>query len=204
MKLLPNTKNRCGDWDRLGGARNEMTARLLVGVLFVLAAAPGGMRLGALQQPDLRAIASRDTDPAILRKVLDRLGAVDEPPEFWAHIVSDTRFSPVHRRLCLYSLFRRHAAGKRVDFFFALPHAETWFAKQHVTEATYASKVPVKRPAGQTVFMLRPELPPGNSSAIYLRLSGMVTCDEFLDLMRGKAQNPRVSILEVGINDVPD
>lgn len=52
--------------------------------------------------------------------------------------------------------------------------------------------------------MLRPEMPPGNDSAIYLRLSGSIAIMNFLDLIHGKdARDSGLRILEVGISDVP-
>jgi hypothetical protein len=173
--------------------------------LFLLGGAGGGVGLGAFQQSDLRVIASADADLVTLRRALDRLGPVEEPPEFWLNIISDRRFSPAHRRLCLDSFFKRHAVGARVDSCFALLHRAVSFSDAQVRDATHFSLVPVKRPPGQSVFMLRPELPAGNDSAIYIRLSTTVTTADFLMMMRGnKPRGSGVRILEVGINDVPD
>jgi len=178
--------------------------RWLLSLAFlVLATSAVGGHLVALWDSDLRVIASPDTDLATLRKALNHLGAVEEPSDFWVRIVSNAQYSPTHRRLCLYALFQRHAVGARLDSFFASP-AAAWFKEEQVRDATTFSKLPVKRPDGQSIFMLRPELPPGNDSAIYLRLAGMVTIEEFFALILGKAQDPRVRILEVAINDVPD
>jgi hypothetical protein len=160
-------------------------------------------------RPDpLAVIRDPLASPAQVRAAAAALGPAREPPELWASIANDETYPPEHRRACLFVLFRRHVRPGmplwRIGEMLASP---TWLREENVRPfESLHGKLPVTLEPGTQVFAIRPDLPPGNPSTIYLKVSGTGLSAAALTrvLLTGSpdAEDAERTVLEVGDSEV--
>jgi hypothetical protein len=154
------------------------------------------------------ALLSRIKDPAATEPELLRaisvlpLGA--EPPSFWAELASDPALTSDHRRLTVVALFRRHVTpGLDLgELRSALGGAE-WLHDEDVTVvAALAGKLPVGWSPEDTVVAVAvlPGLDGGRNWTVYLRISGRLSREEFLEAVRAGEPPGGRRVLELGLD----
>jgi hypothetical protein len=160
----------------------------------------------SMEKPPLSVIAAKDVPEMELRNAIRELGPVTEPAQFWVNIANDSAYGMVHRRYCIFQLFKRHVPpGSKLSELYPRLNGPKWLRDEDVAIfGTLGGKIPVKWTFEDTVFCLRvfPDLP-GDVWAIYLRISGKIDCDVFIKLLRGERVDPQfrnAKVLEVGFN----
>ncbi len=159
--------------------------------------------LGGADRDEWAILRSPDCSYDVVRSTLERLGPATENSSIWPTLINDSRRPADNRRICLFAFFRRHAPGKTLGAFFEQDRVRFWFAPDEARDASNFSEIPVERRAKDSVFMLRPNLPPGNDSALYLRVSGHVELRSILELLRGMpTAASKARIIEIGVSEI--
>ena len=99
-------------------------------------------------------------------------GVTGEPPQFWASIADDPRYTKKHRMLCIHQLVKRHVRPGMTLRQMALQlNGATWVNPNEVWHfSIIGGYVPVDGdPNRDDIFSL---LTPGNESAIYVSFRG--------------------------------
>jgi hypothetical protein len=156
----------------------------------------------------LSIIADPKTDRQTLIQAIQQLGPVTEPASFWSAIANNAEYNQVARRWAVWELFRRHVEPDitLADLASVLDNP-TWLADEAVSIVTVlGGRIPVKWTVEDTVFVLLvfPDLPNGpyKSWGVYLRVSGQVDRESFINVLRGQPVSAEVSnaqVLEYGL-----
>jgi hypothetical protein len=160
------------------------------------------------QNKDYRLIADKRASKQELLAAVRTLHDVVEPPSFWSDIANDAEYSSDHQRICIFQLFSRHVhAGMTLLQLAAVLNKPRWLKRENIMKITSLyGKVPVLFNLEDSIFAIRPGLPPENYSAIYLRIRGKeVEPDGLFDLLKGISDGHRYGekvVLEVGDSEV--
>ena len=139
-----------------------------------------------------------------------RVADTDISATAWAKLANDPAYSPLHRRICVFELFRRHVhPGSTAANIASLLDRPTWLLDEHVRELEdIGGRVPpVTLNADDSVFaidVLPPTAPVSDLWSIYLRMRGQLDRDAFSGLLRGTAPaGPEAGavVLEIGFVD---
>jgi hypothetical protein len=136
----------------------------------------------------LARIADPDVGEGQLAAALEQLPAGSEPASFWLDIANDPRYAARHRRRALLELFRRHVPrGTTLAELGALLAGADWLRDEDVDVVDAAAgKLPVSVTLDDTVFVVRLLPDDDEPAAVYLRIAGHVTRDDFIAAIRGR------------------
>ena len=152
----------------------------------------------------LSTIGDPGTGEPELAAAIEKLPPGAEPASFWLDIASDSRYGVNHRRRAVVELFRRHVPpGTTLGELGGLLAGAEWLRDEDIAVVgAVAGKIPVSWTFDDTVFVLI-LLPDddADSTAVYLRVGGKVSPDDFIAVIRGRggAEDAAAApILEVG------
>lgn len=162
-----------------------------------------------MNQPDIRSfeellavVADPGASESAVDSALEALSRqpAKEAPAFWIAVVVGPNQPSWHRRRALLTFFRRFATGMPLDILVAIPGIGRVLASDHLYDRTMAAKLPFDRHRGASVIMLRPELPDGDDTAIYLLFSQPISPAQLADLAAAGWAHSGNSIVSVGIS----
>lgn len=151
-------------------------------------------------------IRDRAASDAEWVSALALLQETSEPPTFWSEIANDPSYPAAHRRRAVFQLLRRHAhGGMTLGELARLLNGPSWLSRPQVRAVAHLhGKIPVSLGPDRSVFAIRPELPAGDNSAIYLGIAGHEIDEENLfSILKGRA-GPRDEdpiVLEIGLSE---
>lgn len=181
-----------------------MRTRLaLLSLIMILSVVVSGSHLGKDNRHDMNNLLSIIADPQTnkerLIRAIQSLGTVTETANFWTKIANSEQYSQYHRRIAVFQLFKRYVSrGMTLSELAQVVDNPSWLAKENISIVdSLGGKIPVKWTFEDTVLVLGvfPELPDGRYDhwAIYLRVSGKVTGENFIRLLRGESVSEDVS-----------
>jgi hypothetical protein len=163
---------------------------------------------GNMTDESLSRASNKEIEEKALLLAIKELGPVTESAKFWTDIVNSTDYTKVHRRHCIFQLFRRHVSpGMRLSELAQILDNPNWLKDENVhVVAELEGKIPVQWTLEDTVFvfLVFPELPMENNWAVYLRISGKVDRESFIKLLRDQAVDQNIKdavVLEIGFSD---
>jgi hypothetical protein len=155
----------------------------------------------------LNRIGNKNIDEKDLLRAIKQLSDVDVPASFWNAIANSNDYSERHRAYCILELFRRFVFPEMdLDHLARLLKPLKWLRDDDIRTVTMLEgEIPLTWTLEDTVFVLRifPD-PAGQSSfAIYLRVAGKISCDDFIRCLRGKPLQVICAavIREIGISE---
>jgi hypothetical protein len=134
---------------------------------------------------------------------------MDEVATALSQISNDAVVAPEDRRRCVFALFRSHTrAGMPLSELAATLGGATWLLPERISVVkSLGGKIPVTWTNEDTIFLIRPWLPPGNLSAVYLRVAGKgLEPRALFAVLRGLSKDKRLGaerVLEVGLSESP-
>lgn len=137
--------------------------------------------------------------------IIETCTVVVEPPQFWAAIANDPSIERATRRMAVIRLFDRHAQpGMTLTAFARLLDNPQWLHKRDFTnwnEAVIGGWIPLaidRQNSTSFCFRVFPGIP-GDSSAVYFRVSGRMDVDRLCQLFHGQkpARFTEATILEI-------
>lgn len=147
------------------------------------------------RQRDVPTVLDPATPASDVMQAARRVADADMPAEVWARVANDPAYSALHRRVCVFELFRRHVRpGSTTTDIARLLDRPTWLLDEHVRELQDVGGrlPPVTLNAEDSVFAI--DVLPGSAPVIdlwsvYLRMRGRVDRDAFSALLRGNARS---------------
>ncbi len=115
-----------------------------------------------------------------------------------SYCMNDTSRQGSQRRKCMFEFIRTTVStGIPFEKLVELKDKGEWFTSNTVFDVTEASKLPVARSFDTSVFLLKPNLPEGNNSGVYFRLSKPIDKQSLLGLARREITDTDLKIIEV-------
>lgn len=155
----------------------------------------------------LERLSDPDATDEDLRRAAGALGTMAEPPSFWTTIADDPRYRPAHRWRAIVHLLRRHLQPGRSTLgdFARLLGGHRCLRMDGIDVVTVlAGKIPVRWTPGDTVFVCRALTDVESGPwALYLRVAGRVSREQFIDLLHGRPVEPGVEaarVVEIGFH----
>jgi hypothetical protein len=152
-------------------------------------------------------IADKKASDSDLLYALLRLGPVDEKASYWSSLANDTVYREGQRLLCIIQLFKRHVPiGTRLNAVGAILDNPTWASPRQINkmDAIFGS-VPLKSFDGSifSIAVFPKRQASHDFGTIYLRFSGDITKQDFINILQGKHANEKAGqavLLEIGFS----
>ncbi len=188
-----------------------MRLRSKIACLFAVASFAGCADFNQAQRPSRHA-----SDP--VSTIVDRHALIESvrtaitnfaktpQPSFWIEIANDPTYSLVHRRLCVFELFRRHVrVGMKLRRMNEVLGDPKWLQDGDIhLVRIVVGWIPVELQSGDSVFCIWVLPEPGRESVlVYLRVSGDVPSGDFDRLLLEKDDSAGASInRELGVVEI--
>ena len=130
-------------------------------------------------------IINPKTKRETLNQAINQLTDEKEPPTFWSNISNSNTYSAYHRRLAIFSLFKRHIKENvTLNEFAEYLNKPTWLDRQNLVLITEVlGELPVQFTLDDTILQIKifPELPGEGWDywAVYLRIEGEINKEDF-------------------------
>lgn len=187
---------------------------VVLAVIGVVVLSGGCTFSGSQPNPDgkMARIADPKTNDHDISKLANEVrGTKPSRPEavVWAQIANSDQFSPARRRLAVFQLFDRNAAlGMTVRDLAAVLAKPCWLTRDHVIEVTaLGGAIGIDIVPGESVFVVLPNLPENDRSAVYLRVEDSPFADELYRALQGNrsaAASLKVTAISVFAADNED
>jgi hypothetical protein len=138
-------------------------------------------------------ILSLISDPATntheLIELLKKTEKISAPSIFWSGIANNDSFSNEYRRIVIFELFVRHVKNRiSLNALAEIVNKPVWLRPENISEVKeIAGKIPVTFDINDTILVIEvlPEIsnPEHSSWAIYLRIDGKISKEDFYKIM---------------------